>query len=354
MHETNSLNCKSSRRDVLKAVSIGTSFLFVPPILVKTASASVIKKIDDLPGITGSVYPNNVGYANTVSSGADNGANDCDARFLWNSMRHSTTEQAINNILGRLTGPGINCCFAGHGNKGLLETGAGQNGPFDYKTNVLYSWNYNYWGPMLERVAGKNMVMLDIISCNTGAGNDGADLLFEMAKRTKTPIRAQTGLTYCGSDRGIFFEPGSVWQVATPDQRPTPIEPPSQHFTVSGVSTVTLPISSSELLEIAPDEISQVLVEAATGSPTKRSSDPDVTRLLILSAFGGGAFRIPGPPLGMTTAKIAVQVRGRPDMLRFSVINDRLIVADFARVAFHPAPSFADLLKITIDTGVSP
>lgn len=90
-----------------------------------------------------------IGDYNSISNGPDNGANGNLRRIFWKSMGHSTTTEAKNNFLSRpLTkdaDPNVNNAenlnIGGHGNNGFLETGCGQTGPQDYKTNYLSAWN---------------------------------------------------------------------------------------------------------------------------------------------------------------------------------------------------------------------
>jgi len=83
-------------------------------------------------------YPGSgINERNTVSNGPDDGTLNLNARFFWNCKRHGTTSQAVDNFLiataldlGKSDSDfisslgGFNLC--GHGNEGLVETGAGQ------------------------------------------------------------------------------------------------------------------------------------------------------------------------------------------------------------------------------------
>ena len=101
-----------------------------------------------------------VGAINTVSSGPDNGANNNLSCGFWKPMRHSTTEQAIQNFLSRMStkipkasdpdqvilGQGIgHLNIGGHGTDGQISTGCGQNGQIDYRRNIMATWNDTSW-----------------------------------------------------------------------------------------------------------------------------------------------------------------------------------------------------------------
>lgn len=178
-----------------------------------------------------------IGERNTVSNGPDNGANNNVANRFWNCKRHGSTAQAVDNGLIatflKIDPPGPNIMSAGgmniggHGNEGYLETGMGQSGP--YNIGQFISWNEYNWGPQFDRLVTTSITMVSIWSCHTGAGDDGADLLFAIAKRVGRAVRARTGFMY-SNNQDLWFENGSVWQVATPESRPIPISAPSPHL----------------------------------------------------------------------------------------------------------------------------
>ncbi|MFN5861095.1 MAG: hypothetical protein ACK451_03760, partial [Pseudanabaena sp.] len=173
-----------------------------------------------------------VGTLATIDGAPDNGFLNCAAGAYSSGLRHDSTAAAINNLVGGLplvadTAGAKNPVIVGHGNEGLLVAGEGQNASDSRK--FLMTWNEADWGPELQRLQPKGFPILTIISCHTGAGNDGADLLFAIAKRINRAVQARTGFTYCGNN-SITYEDNSVWQVATPTTRPNPIQAPTPHF----------------------------------------------------------------------------------------------------------------------------
>jgi len=177
-----------------------------------------------------------VGEATTVSAGPDNGANNAVACAFWRNMRHNNCQQAIDNLLGRYNAEPAaaqNFNISGHGFPGFVEAGKGQGGAWEY-SKIIWLYNYNDWTPEFQRIANLNFGIFSIYSCDTGADEDGAQLLFKICKHLNRPARARTGLTNGvtqGSACWIEFQNGSTWQVATPDmaQRPVPI-PKSPHL----------------------------------------------------------------------------------------------------------------------------
>ena len=187
----------------------------------------------------------------SVSNGTDNGANECMAGAFHLAMRHGSTRQAIDNFKSRHNSkPGpLNIC--GHGSPGSFETGSGQSG-WDWDKQIN-TWNPSNWKPILEELKGKNFPIMTIYSCSTGAGEDGADLLWEMAKSLGRPVRARIGLSYCGGNR-MSYQPGSTWQTAHPNARPTPI-PETPHKIISMNTTKIYLIDSNHVIEKASNEI---------------------------------------------------------------------------------------------------
>jgi len=141
---------------------------------------------------------------------------------------NGTTKQAASNLLtcekAKVTKGLAN--LVGHGCEGDIDTGkaAGQCIRYDNKDEweddmaTLVSW----------------VEELFLFGCTVGAGEEGAQLLFELAKVIDAPVSAPTGLIYCNSRGDFRLEDGAVWQRATPNVRPAPIDPP--HATQSNSS----------------------------------------------------------------------------------------------------------------------
>ena len=77
----------------------------------------------------------------------------------------------------------------------------------------------------MERLKPFKISNLYLLGCDTGADDEGADLLFEISKIIGVDVVAPTGRILC--DRTHFtLEATATWQIATPHARPTPIESP--------------------------------------------------------------------------------------------------------------------------------
>lgn len=296
----------------------------------------------------------------TVSSGSDNGYNNCAASKYPGSLRHGSTQQAIDNLVGSLgligavaaTGGKRLPWISGHGDAGFMTTGAGQDGT-QTSDNTIGTWNEDNWGPQFDRLRDRNYAILTLLTCDTGAGEDGADLLFAMARRTGKPVRARTGLTTCGGD-GITFQGGSTWQVANPNQRPNPIPQPTLLLNLS-VNVMMLQVDG--VFEEVPFEaISKVNITRPyrflRQSLSESSVDldgKDAQSLLRLIDFSD-PFNPGGMPAAMVTARISIFLNGKEDSpRRFNVYNNRLLHdLDCPNVFYNAAPGFSTALKMVI------
>lgn len=290
-----------------------------------------------------SLVDKGIGDNNTVSNGPDNGANNNMGRAFWQCLRHSTTEQAVNNWLSRikttinpdneieLFGNG-NLNIGGHGNEGFLETGYGQNGTPDWTTNFLATWNEFAWKSILERLKGKNFPIIYIYSCHSGAGERGADFLFQLARIIGRPVAGRTGFTYSNNRPQVWFENGSVWQVATPDRRPTPINAPTPHFNKldmlllsDGKSMIKI-----ELNQIVDVRISKLFIQ--TNVLTRQLNiNNELNKALLKDFFASEPFSIDGQFSAMKTGKveIVVKINSGEETLLFDLYNDRIIGDQF-------------------------
>lgn len=299
-----------------------------------------------------SIDAKGIGDHNSISNGPDDGANGNLRRLFWNSMGHSTTQEAVNNFLSRLPlsvteeafkGAG-NLNLGGHGNEGFLETGSGQHGQQDYKTNYMTDWNKFIWDPICSALKSKNFPILYIYSCHTGAGERGADFLFELAKTIGKPAAGRTGFLYSNNQK-FWFEDRSVWQVATPDTRPTPISAPTPHFAEVEMENFTIEAEGKEVA-ISADAVLSVTVSSAIKRAIPLSKD--LIRPLFSVLFGSDAHTLPGAPSAMITSKIEISFAlpsGGQENRTFVVFNDRLVVDQVGQLAYYVRPGFVSFVS---------
>ncbi|WP_337171392.1 hypothetical protein [Gemmatimonas aurantiaca] len=284
--------------------------------------------------------PSGIGDRNTVSNGPDNGANNNVAARFWQCKRHGSTSHAVDNLLIPVAltiapdlpelekGTGA-CNIGGHGSEGLLETGAGQSGPFDTNKYIL-GWNEYSWGPQLERLKSSPSPLMSIWACNTGAGEDGADLLYAMAKRFGRAVKAGTGLLFSNSSN-VWWQNGNQFQVATPNNRPTPIPAPPHPLTMD--NDLTFLVSSTVY---AVDQLAEVTVGVSTfgaRAPAKRLVGNDA-QLFVGQLFVGAPIDFDAEVMGMVTAQMSLRFDDDA-VANLEIYNDRIAVDRAAKQAIY-------------------
>lgn len=286
--------------------------------------------------------PSGIGAKNTISNGPDNGANNLLASHFWQPKRHSSTQGAADNgltLLGAIEGMSTGeLNIGGHGNEGLLETGTGQNGPFDSKKMIL-TWNEYDWGPSLDQIKNSSVTQITIWSCHTGAGQDGADLLFGMAKRCGRAVRAGTGFLY-SNDKQTWWEAGSVWQVATPTNRPVPIPAPSPHLSMQATLLFDVGGKDVPVTDVQTIEISTILGNAKAASPKMLTGAS--AQNLVASLFLPQALEMSAEVMALLTAQLVLTFTDG-SLANFDVFNDRLAVDRVSQTAYYLTPGLQQI-----------
>lgn len=296
-----------------------------------------------------------VGDHNSISAGRDDGANNNLACGFWNSARHATNQQAVENFLAKL---GVNLMpedintakgsgalnLGGHGNEGFLTVGCGQHDPQDYATNYMATWNRFWWEPHFARLAGKNFPWLRIWSCHSGAGEAGADFLFEIAKIVGKPVMGNTGFLYSNSKCRIWMENGAVWQVATPTNRPNAIAAPSPHFNFTQLPMQTsLKIGKSEISLDKIQGISFEFFSHENPRMVKSIEDKGVSSSLVAELITSPQFELPGSPAAFKTCKITL--KSESGEITLEIFNDRLIVDAESETAIYVGPILSSMIN---------
>jgi len=306
-----------------------------------------------------------IGDVTTVSNGPDDGTNDTQACAWYQPMRHGSTQQAIDNLISRLPptldgkkriGPDSRIAelstglvnIGGHGNIGLLETGMGQTGAFD-ENKIIMTWNGSAWVSHFQRLGTHPFVLTSIYSCDTGADDDGADLLFAIAKATGRPVRARTGLTiasrFSDGHCELSFENGSTWQTATPTTRPTPIKPPSPPHPDTVQVTIGAIGPNAEVRDVDIGRVRSLAVVVRRGfGPTSNQAiqGADAVRLTEL-LFGSEPFYTPGQLLGVITAEVDVGFDFGER--HFVIFNDRIVRDTISGLLYYVTGAFRQYLR---------
>ena len=280
-----------------------------------------------------------IGAVTTVSDGPDNGGNDQLACAFWKSMRHSTTKQAVTNFLSRISGNlaevsdsdeeilrkgvgQLNIC--GHGYDGSITTGCGQTG-HQSPSNYMATWNEYAWGAELARLKGKSFTILTFWTCHTGAGEEGADFLYAVAKHIGLPARGNTGFLYSNSKCRVWMQKGAQWQVATPDHRPTAIPSPTPHVLL--VRDKAVAFEGDEMID-PRNSIKLTLSRSDITDPRSyvEVDVPEQAQRQIISELASSVeIELPGQHLGYFSHIITItQASGA--QLQFGIVNRRMIL----------------------------
>lgn len=297
------------------------------------------------------ISPSNVGGRNTVSNGPDDGTLNRLAPRFWNCKRHGSSAQAVDNLLiptfvnstppvddKNSTGA---CCIGGHGNDGQMEAGCGQTGAYDPNKYFL-PWNDYAWGPQIDRLVPSPITTISLWGCHVGAGQGGADLLFAMAKRSGRAVQAGTGFLFV-NDQSIWWENGSVWQIATPTNKPSPIEAPSPHYSIMTeqpkFQVGTRKLDVSEIVEIR-------IVSKDFGIAAQRSKSLKGTDALRAAEklFISMPLEMNASILGFVTAQIFLTFQSG-DTIEFDVYNDRLAVDQKSATAYYIDTTYRKLIE---------
>lgn len=245
-------------------------------------------------------------------------------------MRHGSSNQAIDNALtlfakGALNTGELN--ISGHGNSGLIETGMGQNGPWDLG-KIILNWNETVWGPIFERIVPAPVTQITLWACHTGEGDPGSDLIFAMAKRAQRGVRAGTGFLYTNG-QSIWWENGTVIQVATPTYRPPAHAAPSPH------SFAGAPME----FESAGERFTTRLVQGISFAPNLPGKKLEFREIkgnvaaadIVEKLFAGQALDMSDVSVaGFITGTLKVDLGGGKEVV-YTIYNDRLAVQQDTR-----------------------
>lgn len=250
----------------------------------------------------------------------DNGFLNCARLGLPGASNHGSTAQAVTNLLACLGAPTGNANLVGHGNDGIIVTGTGQNANDPDKYMSLgnpFNWR------LYVRQLRSHIYSFSLWACHPGTGDAGADFLYSIAQTVNCQVGGPTGFLYCQGGR-LWLEPNSVWQVATPTNRPTAIAAPTAHF--MGYIEMELAIIGSEgkIRLVKLESVTEVVYVPAFGrsrTPTTLIGN-DARDLLSLVRFDA-PFQPGGQPAALVTGVLTV--RFGEETREFNIFNDRLL-----------------------------
>lgn len=165
----------------------------------------------------------------TIDSNTPDGYLDNARAGNPSAAANDSTEMAVENLLAmRAAQPtATTASLVGHGAPGVIRTGGAQG------QGISLS-NQSTWAPLLQRLQGK-FTDIYLYGASVGAGEDGAQFLYAVAQAAGAAVHGPTGLIYCDGQGDFFLQTGAVWQIATPNSLPPPIDPPQSAGSNEGV-----------------------------------------------------------------------------------------------------------------------
>ena len=237
---------------------------------------------------------------------------------------HGSRHAAITNAQNCLAGGKKTVNLVGHGDQGLILTGSLDLSTND-KAKFIGLLNTALWKPDLTPLRNA-MTSLTLLSCDTGAGTKGANLLFQLATKLNVAVEAPTGFVYLASGTSDpFLEACAKWQHATPGVLPTPIPLPRLSQPDSFMTTLVLrgvqPVAIADVVSL------QLYETTSTDSPLIQSwSDREAQDAATYVEFDK-PFEPGGVPAAIVTGMLVLTFKGatQNEQRSFRVYNRRVL-----------------------------
>jgi hypothetical protein len=206
----------------------------------------------------------------------------------------------------------------------------GQPNDSNNDSNFVIGWNQFAWNLHFQQIASRNYVMITLWSCDTGQGQDGADLLFNIAKVTNCAVRASSGQIITDG-QSIWLEAKAVWVTATPTVHPSPAPKPFHEVAQMDIRDQILITCEGIFMEIPLGKVLEIKFERTLLGGEKRSHTLAgvAAQDLAWRLFSTKPFLLPGSPTAMITAHarvtFATEEETRTETHEIIVYNDRLV-----------------------------
>lgn len=187
---------------------------------------------------------------------SDNGYDWVSGAIRFGELDTDSVNDLVNKVLNNLP---ANCCIRditiiGHGAEGNISVGNGQTGTDRNKEISVF--NEDVWGPILARLHCRFCPggTVYVRGCNVGAGQDGADLVFRIARRLGCAIvQAPTGV--CNP----FVATGEDQASRPGDHQPPPVLPNPDHKKKKKVKKLKKILSGNNLKSLRSIEIQSIV-----------------------------------------------------------------------------------------------
>jgi hypothetical protein len=302
----------------------------------------------------GSFVPVAIAGCVTVDAGHDSDDFlDTAWTFLNKPPRHSGRIKAAANLLNclRASGASSTVNIIGHGYQGLILTGTGDT-PTSSSPKFVGIANVGDWKSQknLKAIGKVPIALARLCACDSGAGPDGANLLFHLATTLGAPIEAPTGILFCDSVTGFFLEPGATWLKVTPGGAapPAPIYPPQQYVTNPAMDVLVFGSPSGDF-SIPVSDVTAIAITPSNFDPFRPVSFPgDAARHAATFAAFNNPLRLRAVPAAMVTGTFLNKFKhnGQDEQRSLRILNDRLLQdVTMADVHYYYYANVADLIQ---------
>ncbi|MET3664788.1 DUF4347 domain-containing protein [Caulobacter sp. 1776] len=254
-----------------------------------------------------------------------------------------TAESALDGCIKSKKPTPQSACVVGHGDKGLIVTGSGQNaGDKDHHISID---NIKTWAPLFAGLSG-GVSNLFLYGCHVGAGTEGAQLLYELARTVNANVYGPTGLIYCDEDGDFALEPFSTWQMATPLAQPAAIDPPDDATgDLAGGHEVRLHVLENVIIT-SLDQLTSAIIEPhpSTGWTTV---GVELADQLARAVHWQKPFALPGQHAALLTGRMKLKFGYGERAIRkvFSVFNHTLLQdEDHPNIFYRAQRKWRDIL----------
>ena len=275
----------------------------------------------------------------------------CDARnaFSNNAGHHSNPEIAVSNLLDclkkNLTENRV--MFIGHGHEGAIIVGGG----LSTNGGLYIGDNISAWQKTIERLASlRTLAEIIFCSCNTGARQCGADLVYSVAKVSCVMTYAFTGIIAITAEGEVSCQPNCKWQFGNPkaSKAESPIYPAA--LFLRGTSMDIKLFHEDKFRTINASGISSITYYQATAEKGDQQifalQGTDAVAIAGLIDFGA-PFELKGEPLALTTGWFELQylIDGEIRRKKFIVYNNLVVRDADYPLTFYPAsPDLASVI----------
>lgn len=257
---------------------------------------------------------------------------------------HKSTRVAVNNLLTCLgADPGDGrVMIVGHGAPGVIVTGTGTVASDQDKRIAVP--NFNRWKGSVDELSPQ-ISELTFCSCETGAGDQGAEVLMKVADLVDAQVSGFTAMIFIDATGNITCEPGGVWQHAQPEKLLPSISAPMHRFG----KIVDLKLKYGDKYRTVKIKRVSAVSFFEPGEKGKRvfSLRGEAAQRLVRTINFAKPSEIDGAPLALTTGRLEIEyvIDEKPDERIFVIFNDRLLLDQATPNTFYFAsPDLAEAL----------